>query len=476
MAETIRVDLPAHGWLPLPHQREAYYAMTKFDKLLYVLAWHRRAGKDDVSLHTTAQAAVKRVGNYVHLLTKKEQAKTAIWNGVNPLTGRRRWMDAFPKELIAKISEVDKTVYFKNGSTWKVDGIDNYENIVGGSPVGIIMSEFAQASPQAFAYLRPIVRQNKGWIAAVSSVRGQNHFYDLFKTAKSNPKEAYASWLSADDTDVFTAEELAEEEQYYISIYGEKIGRAIFQQEYKSNWIIANIGSIFSEEVEKMRSEGRITICRHDPLYPVTTSWDFGVSDLTTILFWQTVGNEERLIDVFSGNNKGFAYYKNAIDRRALEKDYSYNLHLAPHDGNNRTFMDAESIRTSAQKNYNFNFMVMPKQAKSTSIADISALLGRTVINADVEKYFEIGQDSFGNCAVVVAAIEGYKYKYDKINKISSKNPIHDWTSHYVDAVGVYAEYKKLYTSTGKRFTENRFSRSIYPQGGPHRVSGYGLG
>lgn len=467
-----KLILPAHGWIPEPHQREAYYEISKFDKLLYVLAWHRRCGKDEIALHLTMKAAMRSVGNYVHLLTKKEQAKTAIWNGVNPRTGRRRWMDAFPKELILKTSEVDKMVYFINGSTWKVDGIDNYENIVGGSPKGIVMSEFAQASPQAYAYLRPIVRQNKGWILAVSSVRGKNHFYDLYNTALKDKDEAYASLLSAEDTGVFTPSELLKEEDSYISIYGNKVGKTLFRQEYMSDWAVSAIGTVFTEELEKMQVEGRITVCKYAPEYPVYTSWDFGVNDLTVVVFWQLVGSEVRMIDVYANNNKAFAHYKNVLDERRSKYGYSYILHLAPHDGNNRSFMEAASIRTQALNNFGFEFTVMPRQAKDVTIADMSALFENTIINADMSKY--CSENAEGDCAMVVSAMQAYRYDYDKVRRISSNKPRHDWTSHYMDAVGVFAQYRKLYTGVGKTFTQ-REKTSIFKSSG-YRPAGFGLG
>ncbi|MCB0682315.1 MAG: hypothetical protein KDC32_15600, partial [Saprospiraceae bacterium] len=47
-----------------------------------VLAWHRRAGKDDVCLHAMACRMVERVGNYWFMLPEASQARKAIWDAV----------------------------------------------------------------------------------------------------------------------------------------------------------------------------------------------------------------------------------------------------------------------------------------------------------------------------------------------------------------------------------------------------------
>src|SRR2546429_6056289 len=51
-----------------------------------------------IALHRTAIAAHERVGNYWHMLPEYAQARKAIWDAINPHTGRRRIDEAFPRE------------------------------------------------------------------------------------------------------------------------------------------------------------------------------------------------------------------------------------------------------------------------------------------------------------------------------------------------------------------------------------------
>ena len=51
------IELPANGWLPRPYQMGAWGALEAGKKRL-ALAWHRRSGKDDLSLHWAAVSAM----------------------------------------------------------------------------------------------------------------------------------------------------------------------------------------------------------------------------------------------------------------------------------------------------------------------------------------------------------------------------------------------------------------------------------
>jgi phage terminase large subunit len=136
------------------------------------LAWHRRAGKDDVCLHWAATCAMTRVGGYWHMLPQHNQARKAIWDAINPGTGRRRIDDAFPLALRDSTREQDMFIRFKNGSTWQVVGSDNYNALVGSPPVGVVFSEYALSDPSSWAFIRPILAENGGWALFISTPRG----------------------------------------------------------------------------------------------------------------------------------------------------------------------------------------------------------------------------------------------------------------------------------------------------------------
>ncbi|MGB8443105.1 MAG: hypothetical protein WCE32_01705 [Pseudolabrys sp.] len=52
-------------------------------------------------------------------------------------------------------------IRLKNGSTWQVIGSDNYDTLVGSPPAGIVFSEWSRANPASWAYLAPILVENR---------------------------------------------------------------------------------------------------------------------------------------------------------------------------------------------------------------------------------------------------------------------------------------------------------------------------
>ena len=130
---------------------------------------------------------------------------------MNPHTGRRRIDEAFPRALRASTRGGDMRIELKNGSVWQVAGSDNYDRLVGASPLGVVFSEWALAKPEAWTYLRPILAENGGWALFLWTPRGRNHAVRAFESRSRDP-----AWFTlkspATHTDVFTAEQLAREE------------------------------------------------------------------------------------------------------------------------------------------------------------------------------------------------------------------------------------------------------------------------
>ena len=118
------IQLP-NGWTPRAYQRPVWSYLEGGGKHAE-LVWHRRSGKDDVGLHWTAVAAFERVGTYWYMLPLASQAKKAIWNAVNPRTGKKRIDEAFPEAIRRKKNDQEMYIEFASGSTFQVVGSDNF--------------------------------------------------------------------------------------------------------------------------------------------------------------------------------------------------------------------------------------------------------------------------------------------------------------------------------------------------------------
>jgi phage terminase large subunit len=397
---------------------------------------------------------MQRVGSYLYCLPQYSQARKAIWAGVNSRTGRTRIDDAFPPDIIQSKDDKGMFLKLKNNSTVQLVGSDAYDGLVGGGVVGLVMSEAALSDPAAYSFLRPMLKESSGWSFHISTPRGKNAFYKLLESHRSNPK-SFVTTLSALDTSVFTAEQLREERHSYIAEHGVALGNSLYEQEYLCSFQAANIGAVWGAEMAKLRSDGRYGACGYDPRYPVWTAWDLGVSDDNVILYFQTVGSEERLIDVTIGNDMGLDSYAKIL----AAKPYVYAGHIGPHDIQVRDWGTGVSRMEQAAK-LGIKFTRVPNTAKNDQISSAAQLINRLVINSATD--LDSGEPV---CGYVLEAFEQYAFKFDDVRKVSSSKPIHNWTSHAADALQTYAVYKARDTGfTRASETHIKYQEKQYPR------------
>ena len=310
-----------NNWEPRSYQKAFWNYWVREDGKHAELMWHRRSGKDDVSLHGTCIKAHRRIANYWHMLPLANQVRKAIWQAVNPRTGKLRIDEAFPPEIRAGQSDHEMLIKLKCGSTWQCLGSDNYSGAIGATPAGIVYSEWSQANPSSRGFLRPILAENNGWQVYITTPRGKNHAYRTYRAAKQSPT-SFAQLITAEETDIFSAEQLAIEKQEYIDTYGQALGVALFEQEYYCSFDAAIIGSIWGAELMTLEKEGRYTSVPHDPNYPVFTAWDIGRTDATAIWFYQVIANQVRIIDFYQDTLKDPDHFAGQL----LGKDVQIDL------------------------------------------------------------------------------------------------------------------------------------------------------
>lgn len=424
----MEIALP-NNWRPRPYQLPLWKYLESGGTLAYEIA-HRRWGKDDVALHWAAMAAnVVRVGTYWHMLPEASQARKAVWDAVNPHTGKRRIDEAFPKELRVSTRDNDMMIRFQSGSTWQVVGSDNYDSLVGSPPIGVVLSEWALAKPQAWAYLRPILKENGGWAAFITTPRGKNHAHKMLQGLQKNP-DAFVEISSADKTSVFSAEALEAERQAYIDDYGHSIGGTLFEQEYMCSFDAAIIGSIFAKEVKFAEEQGRIKDVPYDPKKLVYTSWDLGEGDATSCWFYQFDGIRVRYIDYYECNRQKTSHYLAMLKG----KGYDYATHYLPHDSEHN-HMDADKTVAGQFRANGFRVGVIKQTPKKLQIAAGSNRLA-------------ISEFDKTRCEPGLEGLRNYRWNFNKVLDETTNTPVHDWASHPADgfmcgALGVDEEMKQ---------------------------------
>ena len=413
--EKVSLKVPHNGWLPRPHQNKLWEFLQAGGKRA-IAVWHRRAGKDEVCLHHTMCAASKRPGNYWHCFPEFAQARKGVWDSVNPHTGRRRIDEVFPQELRASTRDHDMQIRLVNGSTWQCIGSDSVTSGsgIGSSTAGIVFSEYALANPSAWAYYRPILEENNGWAAFVTTPRGRNHAYSMFQYAAQSP-EWFAELLTAKDTHALSDEALAETLKECMALYGEDAGRANYEQEYFCSFTAQILGGYFTGEMATVRREERIIEVEADDK-PVNLAWDLGVRDDTSVWFWQQQGPQIILLHHLAASGVGVEWYAEQIEKIEKQHGWRHGTDWVPHDAKVKEWGSGRT-RVETMEALGLRPQLVPSATFQDGINAARRTLALCVFHPRTE---ETG----------IAALEQYRREWDDEKKAFRQNDVHDWTAH----------------------------------------------
>ncbi|WP_431321666.1 hypothetical protein [Rhizobium sp. YTU87027] len=410
------ISLP-YEWEPRDYQKPAWDSwLNGCNRQL--LVWHRRAGKDDINLRQHAVGAFNRVGTYWHMLPQYAQARKAIWDAVNPKSGKRRIDEAFPHQIRASTRDNDMFIRFKNGSTWQLVGSDNYDALVGTPPVGLTASEWALADPTAWGYLSPILAENGGWASFITTPRGGNHVKKMVEMHKANPAW-FVQTLTVEDTRAVALSVIEDQRQEYEALFGKAIADLLIQQEFYCSFNGAMIGAYWGAELAEAERQGRVKTFDIDPRYPVHTVWDLGKAVNNPIWCFQTIPGEPgpRIVDFYRPDSEDLEDWCIWLNERGYHgTDYVPHDIMQPVWGTKRTRFDL--LKDKGRK---------PKMVGRVSVADgINA--GRATIK--VATFYE-GDDERGQrMETGFEGLKNYRREWDSDLKTFRDNPFKDWSEH----------------------------------------------
>ncbi len=440
----MNITMPANGWSPRPYQQDLWNyfndPVTKMfdgtDKRAIAIC-HRRWGKDEIALNLMGKAGVVRPATYWHMLPEYEQGRKAIWNAVNPHTGRRRIDEAFPEEWRANTNSQEMFIRFKWGATWQVVGSDNFQSLVGTPPAGIIASEWAKALPAAWAYLAPILIENHGWALAITTPEGRNHAHAMYESWRSNPKY-FAELQTIEDSmrimrqaglePLVTLDDVERQRAEYHDLFGVEAGDALIEQEWFCSFQAAILGAYWGKDIGRLENAGNI--CDLDPVrgYPINTAWDIGVDDPMAVWVYQAGPGWLHIIDYIEGSGHGFDYYVDWLN----ERGYKGGVDYVPHDAKQREpgspggRTRIETLIALGRKP-----VLVPDHKPIDRINAVRRLLSK---RDDKGRYIVWFDEK--RCKDGLECARSYKQEWDQKNSVFRKTAKHDWASHGADALG----------------------------------------
>lgn len=397
-----------------------------------VAVWHRRYGKDELALRRASVAMIERPGTYWHLLPEATQARKAIWESINPHSGKRRIDEAFPKELRKTTRENEMFIKFGE-STWQVVGSDNFNSLVGSPPVGIVYSEWPLANPSAAAYLRPILAENNGWELFIYTPRGRNHGLSTYERAKKDPT-AFAERLTVEDTGAITPERLAEELAWYQSEYGREDGEAFYRQEYYCDFNAPLIGAILGRYLDRAERENRVSDnVRFDPDgAPIEISSDIGFRDTASWWFWQPKVGGYSIVDYDEDRGLDADDWIERIQAKISGMGAELGHIWLPRDAKAKTFQSKRSAMERFLTAFSSNVVrVVPSESVPNRINAARRIIERC-------------EFAHTACEDGLNGLRAWCFEWDEELKIYSKEPLHNFASHPGDAFSYGAQVMEL--------------------------------
>lgn len=395
-----------------------------------VLVCHRRFGKTVFAINHIIDEGINcehRNPQIAYIAPTYGQAKRVAWEYVKEYTRHYPDVKIHESELkvmIPRPHKDDKVTIFLLGA-------ENPDSLRGMYLDVAILDEYAMCDPAIWGeIIRPALADRKGKCIFIGTPKGQNHFYDLFQQAEElmnkadriyveggEPPTKYKNWYAkvyrASDTGVMDAEEL---EGARVAMSREE-----YEQEFECDFTAAMTGAYYAKYMRKAEDEKRLVRVPYDPAVCVSTFWDLGMSDSTTIWFMQKVGKEWHAIDYIEDSGFGLDYYA----RLVLEKEYVYDEAVLPHDAGARE-LGTGKTREEVLRTLGLKTRILARTDLMDGINAVRLVI--PMVWFDKEK-----------CAKGIKALNFYQKEWDGKRKVYKQSPRHDWSSHGADGFRTFA-------------------------------------
>lgn len=365
---------------------------------------HRRAGKTVACINDLIDAALRLQRpepRFAYIAPYFAQAKDIAWSYL------RQFTTSIPG---ASRHEGELRVDLPNGGRVRLYGADNYERMRGIYLDGVIIDEFGDIDPRAWAeVLRPALSDREGWAVFIGTPKGRNHFWETWNQAQGR-----ADWftlkLKASETGIIPPPELHDAK---LSMSDDQ-----YAQEYECSFDAAVVGSYYGKLIDEAEAGGRITSVPHAPELQTFTWWDLGIDDATAIWFVQQAGREIRIIDYYENSGAGLEHYVQVL----RDKPYVYadRGHYLPHDVE-VTELGTGKSRYSYLVGLGVRGTVVPRLEVEDGVNAVRRILPRC--------WFDKVR-----CARGLEALRQYRKEWDEKLKSFKQRPLHDWSSHASDA------------------------------------------
>lgn len=373
----------------------------------FIMVAHRRAGKTVAAVNDLVEKAsynTRPNPRYAYIAPLLRQAKDIAW----------QYLKEAAEPYAPKINESGLYIELSalpNSPRITIYGADNPDSFRGLYLDGAVLDEFGNMRGSIWQeVLLPALIDRRGWAVFMGTPNGPNHFRDLWYGRESDD-----SWgrlflpvsvtKAISDEDLAEMRKIMEPEQY--------------AQEMECSFEASVRGAIYARQVEQMMAEGRVGSTPLSKSIPTDLVMDIGWKDQSVMGFGQRRFDGILMGHSYGDNMKPIAHYIK------YAKDYWGDNQLIPgqiwlpHDAKAKSLQTGKSI-IEHFKAANLRPKLVPRLDVMDGIAAVRSTFPSVYVNEQENKKF-------------LLAAKTYHRKYDEELKRYSDEPVHDWSSDWMD-------------------------------------------
>ena len=400
----------------------------------------RRWGKSVLSQLIVLQWATKAVGLYWIVSPTYRQGKQIHWRGIQQI---------IPQAWIAKKNEVELSITLKNGSIIELKGAENPDALRGVKLRGLVVDEIASIRNWNWLWdevLRATLTDYEAPALFISTPKGFNHFYELYKLGETQGQSEvapYKSWrFTSYDNPYIKATELDNAKK--------ELTDDTFQQEYMADFrkYTGLVYKEFQREVHVVEA------------FDCPESWmvfrgiDFGSTNPTACL-WIAVDSDENwyVLDEHYATGQTIDYHAGIINANK----FSARVTQSYGDPSGAQWISEFAQRgiyiTPANKEVGTNFNSWVRFGIEKVSERLKVIPGRASHSISKSNQTHEGVSGspslyiFNNCTNVIREFETYRWKEKSVTQAQDLNEPdvpEKANDHAMDALRYFSvSYKK---------------------------------
>ena len=361
-------QLDADDEIVLPYKPRPHFipihASSK--RWIFVVA-HRRAGKTVALVNTLIRAALdnKRTTpppRYAYIGPSFDQTKDLCWSYLKTYTAVIPGVRTLEGELTAILPGGASIRLYGGGLA--------YERLRGIYLDGAVLDEYPLLAPTAFtSVVRPCLADYQGFAIVSGTSNGDDHFHKVLLRAEDDPNwDIFNIPVTATKEDALSYKEV---EEMRADMSPDE-----FAREMLNSFEAPVEGAFYSDAINALQSQGRVTKVPPDLNTSVITAWDLGMRHLQCVWLFQIAGRELHWLDYIEGSGKSLSHYTDLLAIKAKAGGFSYRAHLLPHDVEVRELSTGYSRRHELSGLLKEPVITVPNHSTEDGITATRASLG----------------------------------------------------------------------------------------------------